>query len=470
MKPLLYKLHEYSTDLEQIGENLALEYSSNKKFDKFYVLGNSYQETREGYNSLNIEDVRRGDNCTIDNKTDTSFRVTVTDNTQEALIFIKANLLQGNHTVQMNRISQTSNLTSALQLYTSSLTWIKEILPNEKSKATFNISSSEASVDDTYYIRVWLKVNNSTEDIQSVILSNLMIYEGTDDKPYEQYGETPSEKYPSKIKSCGDNGNINFKICNNLYNRDYNATTIIKYGSNGFTLKRNENRVTRVYLKKALLPGQYTFCFKTINSVGLTNDTDFHLTFKEIETINILDISLFKKNVQTITLDKECKELYFYLDGKLGNDAEITIDEIQILKGTYTEKNIPKFEKYDEQNILIPIQKPFRAVNENKDTFIFENGKWYEQHKIKRIESYNNEEINTEYMSSTGGLDVGATVDYVLTEPEEIECNEEQTKILNSLVDLHTYKVITHIQSEDEVSPVFEVEYSKDLETILKNN
>ena len=58
-------------------------------------------------------------------------------------------------------------------------------------------------------------------------------------------------------------------------------------------------------------------------------------------------------------------------------------------------------------------------------------------------------------------------IDYVLAEPKLIECTEEQTKILNSLVDLHSYKRTTHIFSTDEVGPVFEVVYAKDISKLF---
>ena len=39
--------------------------------------------------------------------------------------------------------------------------------------------------------------------------------------------------------------------------------------------------------------------------------------------------------------------------------------------------------------------------------------------KIGRIESYNGEDVGDDWISSTGALDTGATVEYVLAEPIE---------------------------------------------------
>ena len=61
-------------------------------------------------------------------------------------------------------------------------------------------------------------------------------------------------------------------------------------------------------------------------------------------------------------------------------------------------------------------------------------------------------------------------VDYVLTTPLDIECTEEQSTILWDIEqNAKTYKNITHMYSTDEISPVIEVTYKKDIETLFAN-
>ena len=61
-------------------------------------------------------------------------------------------------------------------------------------------------------------------------------------------------------------------------------------------------------------------------------------------------------------------------------------------------------------------------------------------------------------------------VDYVLEEPEDIECTEEQNQILDKIEnEAKTYKRVTHIYSTDEVSPNLEGTYNKDIETMINN-
>lgn len=51
------------------------------------------------------------------------------------------------------------------------------------------------------------------------------------------------------------------------------------------------------------------------------------------------------------------------------------------------EKNekVTSFQKSEQQDIILPIQKPFYKVGDYADTFIKQNNKWYEQHYIKEV-------------------------------------------------------------------------------------
>ena len=60
-------------------------------------------------------------------------------------------------------------------------------------------------------------------------------------------------------------------------------------------------------------------------------------------------------------------------------------------------------------------------------------------------------------------------VDYILKTPLDIECTSEQTEILNQMyIKAKSYKGVTHIHSNDEVSPNCYVEAVKDLTTLIQ--
>ena len=93
------------------------------------------------------------------------------------------------------------------------------------------------------------------------------------------------------------------------------------------------------------------------------------------------------------------------------------------------------------------------------------------KHNIGVIGSYNGETITTDYISTTGSLSTGAFVQYVLNDPNYIECTQEQIEALESIIRAYTYD-ITNINSTDETS-LFEMlhiinNYRKEIKWELK--
>lgn len=58
-------------------------------------------------------------------------------------------------------------------------------------------------------------------------------------------------------------------------------------------------------------------------------------------------------------------------------------------------------------------------------------------------------------------------VDYILETPSDIECTEEQNKILDELTNARTYKNVTNITTDSKA--ILSLDYAKDLETLLNN-
>lgn len=58
-------------------------------------------------------------------------------------------------------------------------------------------------------------------------------------------------------------------------------------------------------------------------------------------------------------------------------------------------------------------------------------------------------------------------VDYPLETPIDIECTEEQSKILDELINARTYKNVTNITTDSKA--IIDLDYVKDLETLLNN-
>lgn len=80
---------------------------------------------------------------------------------------------------------------------------------------------------------------------------------------------------------------------------------------------------------------------------------------------------------------------------------------------------------------------------------------WYKLGNIEKITNYNGETITTNYISTTGGLNEGATIYYVVTEPQSIEITDTTLiNQLNNLEKLKSYNGVTNIlQSENTDLP-----------------
>lgn len=105
---------------------------------------------------------------------------------------------------------------------------------------------------------------------------------------------------------------------------------------------------------------------------------------------------------------------------------------------TITNKNIKdeEDENYQEREYEINLGNIELLKIENiQDTIYYENNKWYYTNYFTKINSYNNEQIETIYISTTGGLDIGATVYYFDNNNTPIEITNQE--LISSLNDIN---------------------------------
>ena len=127
--------------------------------------------------------------------------------------------------------------------------------------------------------------------------------------------------------------------------------------------------------------------------------------------------------------------------------------DIQLKKGLIA----TNFVEHQSQSAIMPIQQEMLTGDYVADV---------EHHEWGKIESYNGENITTNYISTTGELSTGATVYYKLTTPVDLELTSEQKAIRDTK--LYTYKNITNIDVSNELASI-DVTYKKDLETMFNN-
>ena len=262
-----------------------------------------------------------------------------------------------------------------------------------------------------------------------------------------QNGE-PTPENPIEIKSSGDNGYITEKIVNkNLFDIEKIIRGKVLDTTTGEVIEREDTK----------------WC--TTDFINVSSKKVFTLSGEIVPRSWQLRVVGYDKNKHYIN----GFALEYY------NKRTITFDEeVSYIRITFYNQNLEQFiqletgstatdyETHQEQTHTIPCQQPMRAIGDVKDTFVKVNGVWYERHYISRILSYNGEEITTAYMSTTGQLSTGATIDYALETPLDLPCTQTQITALETLMKARTYKNITHIYSEDEVSADLEIQYYKE--------
>lgn len=196
------KVVQASSESVKFESNNGSINNANPKLDaKLDIEGNSYQETTQGYNLLNVS---------------SSFTVTSSQNYRIVSISLKANTT---YTVQADEINTDNTSTSPNFLFrfrynNNDVSFEKMLLRTKKVSFT-----TKGDGVDTVWIYSGADYTESATT--NTTYTNLMIYEGTEDKSYEPYtGGTPSPnpEYPQEIQNVGDNINVFNKTADDFKN------------------------------------------------------------------------------------------------------------------------------------------------------------------------------------------------------------------------------------------------------------
>ena len=147
------------------------------------------------------------------------------------------------------------------------------------------------------------------------------------------YAPTPDT--PVEIQSVTGLQNVN--VCGkNLF--DINGTvtqgTLDKY-NNGFTLIKGTNRRIRFVLPKVLPAGTYTLSYDVINSVHSATGNYFFVSCQYgIYNTGVLNNVIINDSGATFTTTSEFDRLYIFIADNQDDTATITIDNVQLEKGS----------------------------------------------------------------------------------------------------------------------------------------
>lgn len=169
------------------GEYIHVEDSNNCRA-KIGISGNHEQETREGYNLLNN---------TLQSQTINGLKVTVNEDKSVAIV--------GTATDATPLIFDQSKATLPAGTYI--LKDCSTFIESEENHGSWNSGETKTfTADATLSGSGFYKYYGSGE-VVNVTLYPILI-KGSELKPYEQYGASPSPDYPSEIETVGSNVNL----------------------------------------------------------------------------------------------------------------------------------------------------------------------------------------------------------------------------------------------------------------------
>ena len=410
------------------------------------VYGNQYQATREGYNFLKVEkETTTANGITFTVNQDGSITCKGTA-TAAAILYFKGarnsiypkQIIAGKYKL----VGGTANVTLGCR--------IGSRYYNANSVETIELTEQSSLSNAYIQIENGRTVNNET-------IYPLLYEYNNIDKPYEQYGVSPSPDYPSEVETVKDSVEIN------VVNKNFFDNTLKGYGHYGVTAKTIPTGV-RLSVNADTTASEYIFgLYATINlsnfvgktvrmkamfksnsnlkgtySIGLCDSNGTNRAPKDDTRTSGKEISFVVPNLKT---GQEYLGVWFYANaggtGVAGDYVDYTNVIITIDNEDMT------YEPYQSQTAMMPIQQEMLTGDYISSV---------EHHEWGKIESYNGETITTDYISTTGQLTTGATVYYKLATPIDLELTDEQKTVKNTLI--NAYEPITNVYASDDLSLV----------------
>ena len=400
-------------------KNTTFETKVDSEIEITKIKGEHRQESREGSNLLNLEDIE----TTTENGITFSIKkgiIQSINGTPKSTSYLY--LYTFNNEITLKAGTYTLFLSSPITntyvaLLDKSSTWIGQNVKSGQNSVTFTLMS------DANVKYVACGDLNTSKTVSGKNVGVMLVSGSTIPTKFEQYGASPSPDYPSKIETVKDSVEIDI-VNKNLFDKN---KALRGYELNGSTGKTSSNSLffTSDYIR--VNPnGQYFLSGKHDGTSNCFYDKNKKFLVKVTLTNGLLTVP-------------DNSDIYY-----LRINARLTsIDTAMIEKGT--EKT--DYVEGQSQSIIMPIQQEMLEGDYIADV---------EHHEWKKIESYNGETITTDYISTTGELTTGATVYYKLTAPINLELTDEQKKGLKKV---QVKNGINHVTSEASIS----VKYTEDM-------
>lgn len=331
------------------GNKLYIPDSSYNPFIKFKINnGVTKQDTRSGYNLLNIPYEIKVTNCTE---------------------IIDINMKAGKYTFRFDSaVSNNSSVTSHVYVFMKDGVPVSyQHVKTTEKKRIFTLTS------EANQFRIWSADSDDESKNVTTTYKGLIIYSGEDDKEYEEYGQMPSTKFHSKIRNVGDN--INF--VGGAWTKGY-------YGSSGAwndSGLTNRYRCFKANLKKGTYIYSYNARLSLIRYVNLTTNSNLKLsgTCFSLDQDSEISFAFRKADNTDWDLGENLEDIQFkieesnyttaYSNKNCGSLGLIIANENLALNGYSTnKKDIIFWSSTSSDNNFIPLEDGWaRFIGNNKN-------------------------------------------------------------------------------------------------------
>ena len=352
-------MYHLETKIESQGENITLNGTANAKFEKFVIGGNSSQETREEFKSTVKGTEVTVNDTYINNQTKFNIEGNSYQETTEGYNLLN---VPAEYTILSTEAYKKVPISlKANHTYTIKIGQINTD-NTDVTSVLFNFIYNEVEISNSYaYVKLSDLKGTYTpaSDVDAVYIysgdsyaqgaktnttyKNLMIYEGTEDKPYEPYTggiPSPNPDYRQEITNVGENGIKIKQSGKNLLNvpAEYTILSTEVFKKVPISLKANHT---------------YTIKIGQIN----TDNTDvtsvlFNFIYNEVEISNSYAYVKLSDLKGTYTPASDVDAVYIYSGDSYAQGAKTntTYENLMIYEGIED----ASYEPYHEP-IITPI-------------------------------------------------------------------------------------------------------------------
>lgn len=374
------KDRENMINLEVEGQSIHIEDSSDLE-GQLEVLGNVEQDTREGYN-LCPDDI---------------------NNWESGQYGGDGNKAPDNNAIRLKELLKIdSNSSYFLRTFSTDYNFIIRVYNANKVFTRSLGSQADSSIikinDNEEYlgISLWspkgkpIAFDDYVELFKNNIVKPFITTESNKEKPYEQYGASPSPEYPSEIRAVGDNINL---LENTAKTQTVNGVTFTVNEDGTVIANGTATSLAQISLVANLKLSAGTYTIKDVKAY--VESTEFNDWFDGLN------------NPSTLTFNTEVLLKNVYIQVKQGETVNNKIFYPKLEKGavatSYSEFGQGSVEiKKQTQNILSLIGLPATidgiTVNKNSGKIVL-NGTTTQQNDRYKIGTFNTRE-NKKYILS----------------------------------------------------------------------